>query len=368
MIHFEPLPMLEAHFFLSAKQAGSSVLGYFSGKNAVDLPEDSNMDEYIKILAELEERLNASIMVDESDIAKLYGRIAESENSPDFPTDYFASNLIIGGVERLQFNEGCFEYIRSKADEIPDRIVERILGEGLDEGISQLRAIDIIASSELSNENKLLLIDIILHSETYIDLLERTLLPIAEEFSKCTDLIEPLLLHYRNSCESIASIEDEARVFEVAIKHELPNVKRYDFFPLVTYFNMLTFSFTDTENEKVFVGMGVLYDVLRKHYKDVEDVNTKLSQIMNVLGSKSRFDILAKLSDGPQYGRELAAYLGLTPATVSHHINALLAEGLIKLDTSGKRVYYSLNYDCTENFIGMLQKLLVRPNKLPASR
>lgn len=35
-------------------------------------------------------------------------------------------------------------------------------------------------------------------------------------------------------------------------------------------------------------------------------------------------------------------------------------ECMIKLDTSGKRIYYSLNYDCTEAFVEKLQQLLSR--------
>ena len=33
---------------------------------------------------------------------------------------------------------------------------------------------------------------------------------------------------------------------------------------------------------------------------------------------------------------------------------------MIKLDTSGKRIYYSLNYDCTEAFVEKPQQLLSR--------
>lgn len=33
---------------------------------------------------------------------------------------------------------------------------------------------------------------------------------------------------------------------------------------------------------------------------------------------------------------------------------------MIKLDTSGKRIYYSLNYDFTEAFVEKLQQLLSR--------
>lgn len=360
MVHYEPIPLLEAHFFLAARQSGFSVHEFFSKHNPKDLQDSGATEKYINILEELEARLNASITVSDEDLTKLYGEIEGTDSPKGFPSVYFLANIIVEGLESYQQGEELFDNLMDNLDEITDRVAFKFLEEDAEENTPKLTAVELVTSSSLPNENKLLLIDLILHPNKYIDMLKSALLPIAHEFSKCMGLIEPLLEHFRMEYAEVKSVEAESTLLTTALNHDLPNVKEYNIFPLVTNFNVVAFGFMDDEHTQVFMGMGVLDDILRKNTSKNRSVNYKLSNTISVLSSKSRFDILAKLSEGPQYGRELAAHLGLTPATVSHHINVLLAEGLVKLDTSGKRVYYSLNYECTEAFVEMLQKLLTR--------
>lgn len=360
MIHYEPIPLMEAHFFLAARQSGFSVHEYFSKGNSKELQDSGVTEEYINILEELEARLNNSIAVSDEDLTKLYGEIEGTDSPNGFPSVYFLANIIVGGLEYYQQGEELFSNIMDNSNEITDRVAFRFLEDGAEKNTPKLTAIDIVTSSSLPTENKLLLIDLILHPNKYIDMLKSALLPVAYEFTKCMDLIEPLLKHFRTEYAEVKSFDAESKLLTTALSQDLPNVKEYNIFPLVTSFNIVAFGFMDDEHTQVFMGIGVLDDILRKYTSINRNTNYKLSNTISVLSSKSRFDILAKLSEGPQYGRELAAYLGLTPATVSHHINVLLAEGLVKLDTSGKRVYYSLNYECTEAFVGMLQKLLTR--------
>lgn len=362
MIHYEPIPLMEAHLFLAARQSGFSAHEYFSKQNVRELQDSGMIEKYINILEELETRLNNSITVSDEELEKLYGEIEGTDNPNGFPSVYFLANIIVGGLESYQQGEALFDNIMSNSDEITDRVAFKFLDDGAEKNTPKLTAVDIVASSSLLNENKLLLIDLILHPNKYIDMLKSTLLPVAREFSKCMDLIEPLLKYFRMEYADVKSFDAESKLLATALNQDLPNVKEYNIFPLVTNFNVVAFGFIDDDHTEVFMGLGVLEDNLRQYNNKNKNINYKLSNTISVLSSKSRFDILAKLSEGPQYGRELAAHLGLTPATVSHHINVLLAEGLVKLDTSGKRVYYSLNYECTEAFVGMLQKLLTRNN------
>ena len=360
MINYEPIPLMEAHLFLAARQSGFSVHEYFSKGNSKEMQDSGVTEEYISILEELEARLTGSITVSDEVLAKLYGEIEGTDSPNGFPSVYFLANIIVGGLEYYQQGEELFDNLINNSDEITERVAFKFLDDGAEKNTSKLTAIDIVASSSLPNENKLLLIDLILHPNKYIDMLKNTLLPVAHEFSKCMDLIEPLLKHFKTAHMDVNSFDAESKLLTTALNQDLPNVNEYNIFPLVTNFNVVAFGFMDDEHTEVFMGIGVLDDILRKYTSKNRNMNYKLSNTISVLSSKSRFDILAKLSEGPQYGRELAAHLGLTPATVSHHINVLLAEGLVKLDTSGKRVYYSLNYECTEAFVGMLQKLLTR--------
>ncbi|MFV0343811.1 MAG: ArsR/SmtB family transcription factor [Anaerocolumna sp.] len=72
----------------------------------------------------------------------------------------------------------------------------------------------------------------------------------------------------------------------------------------------------------------------------------KKEDIINIgklLSDKSKVDILEYVSKKPCYGKELANELQLTTATISHHVNALLKERLLKAEVSANKVYYSLN-------------------------
>ncbi len=51
------------------------------------------------------------------------------------------------------------------------------------------------------------------------------------------------------------------------------------------------------------------------------------------------------------YGSELAKHLNLTTATVSHHMNALLLAGLVKVSHVDHRVYYTTDKKALEEVL-----------------
>lgn len=360
MMYFEPLPLLEAHFFLANRQLGISTKTIWEKCDISNRQAKFDADKSFMLLTELESKLEGGITVEDEEIRKLYSVLDNEPIDPHIPGNFFTANLLIGDIERLGSPEDCFEKARNDIGNIGSRIASQILGEAPENAPTQSELFDIIMGSSICSENKLLLIDLVLHPSVYMDMLERTLLPVAEEFKRCEELISPLLEIYKNSIKHIKTRDDEEEFFSQLLKRSLSSVKSYSVYPLFTYFDKFLFSFLDDETA-VFGGMGVLYTLLKNCI--MNDSNSELSSVMNVLGSRSRFDILTLLLDGPKYGRELASVLSLTPATVSHHINALLAVGLIKLENDCSRVYYSVNYDCTDRFISMLTKLFARPDR-----
>jgi DNA-binding transcriptional ArsR family regulator len=72
---------------------------------------------------------------------------------------------------------------------------------------------------------------------------------------------------------------------------------------------------------------------------------TELAEVLKVLGDKTRMDILRLASCGPTYGKELAASLGLTTATVSRHLDQLKAVGLIREDRADANNVKVLRYE-----------------------
>ncbi|MDF2921260.1 MAG: hypothetical protein K0R57_174 [Paenibacillaceae bacterium] len=93
----------------------------------------------------------------------------------------------------------------------------------------------------------------------------------------------------------------------------------------------------------------------RLHAPSREALQLKLK----ALSDKSKLQILSSLKVSPKYNLEIAEQLGLTAATMSHHMNVLLACGLVSVDKRDGRVYYHLQQENIRQFISDLEHTLL---------
>jgi DNA-binding transcriptional ArsR family regulator len=70
---------------------------------------------------------------------------------------------------------------------------------------------------------------------------------------------------------------------------------------------------------------------------------TRLANIFNSLGDKTRLEIVRALVERPHYGQELAKMLGISNATVFYHLSQLEKTEAIHLERIEHRVYYVLD-------------------------
>ena len=75
---------------------------------------------------------------------------------------------------------------------------------------------------------------------------------------------------------------------------------------------------------------------------------------LKALSDSSKLEIIASLKVSPKYNLEIARQLGLTAATMSHHMNALLNCGFVGIEKREGKVYYHLK---KENLKGMIEDL-----------
>ncbi len=68
-----------------------------------------------------------------------------------------------------------------------------------------------------------------------------------------------------------------------------------------------------------------------------------LSEIIRIMGDKTKFKILCMLKDKSYYCHELATEMGLNGGHMSRTLTSLYYAGLLKLEQSGGRTYYSVN-------------------------
>lgn len=89
-----------------------------------------------------------------------------------------------------------------------------------------------------------------------------------------------------------------------------------------------------------------------------ERLSIDCDEILRTLADKNRMKIMQQLSAGKSYGQELADMLGLSPNTVSHHMNKLQKSGLTTSTLEGCKVYYKTNEEVVDEFIRRLAEKL----------
>lgn len=111
---------------------------------------------------------------------------------------------------------------------------------------------------------------------------------------------------------------------------------------LVVY-NGMGFRFSEDRRQPLLTMYGLLFDELGK-LKDALAMRQELTERqLKALADPNRLRIIRSLRGGERFARQLSDELGLTPATVSHHLNILLVAFLVGSRLEGRNVYYRLN-------------------------
>lgn len=128
----------------------------------------------------------------------------------------------------------------------------------------------------------------------------------------------------------------------------------------LTGFNKMAIHALEIKKKTVgFVHYGVFIDQLVLAKRKQENNGLWAAEQWKSLSDKSRIQILCLLKEREMFGQELKEALGLSNATISHHMNELMAKQFVTLRNDGSKVVYRLNRGKIEEAIeGMRQVLL----------
>lgn len=111
------------------------------------------------------------------------------------------------------------------------------------------------------------------------------------------------------------------------------------------------------QNKNAYIGLYT-----KELHKELErgiSSRSNLLTTLKALSDSSKFEILLSLKHSPKYNLELAEQLGLSAATMSHHMNVLLTNNLVSLEKREGRVYYTLTRDTIEKLITDLRNSFI---------
>ena len=86
-------------------------------------------------------------------------------------------------------------------------------------------------------------------------------------------------------------------------------------------------------------------------------MSLSLQQTIRALDDPTRRTILERLRGGVMTAGELGDGMGLTAATVSHHLSCLKEAGLVSDRREGRYIYYELNTSVFEDLLGWILSL-----------
>ena len=93
---------------------------------------------------------------------------------------------------------------------------------------------------------------------------------------------------------------------------------------------------------------------------DTREKSVDLEIQLKALSDRNRLLILRMLSGNKEYGAKIAEYLGITTATVSHHLEILRKAGLVTEEKVGTIKYFSTNKEQAESILDNVQSFLIR--------
>lgn len=116
-------------------------------------------------------------------------------------------------------------------------------------------------------------------------------------------------------------------------------------------------------DDREAVTIGVL--VRRSNMpKSIGYIQSNLPNILKLLGDKSKFDLLCRMTGRRCYGLELANETGLSCGTISKHLNTLFSSGLLTVQRVNNRVYYQTDEGAIRRFLNQLSQGLLGENYL----
>jgi len=92
-----------------------------------------------------------------------------------------------------------------------------------------------------------------------------------------------------------------------------------------------------------------------------KNINADMQAFIKIISDAKRYMILKLLSERPYYGAEIAEKVGLTTATVSHHLDRIAKLKLLSVKNGiNNRVYFSVNQEILESYLDSIKNDLLK--------
>lgn len=215
--------------------------------------------------------------------------------------------------------------------------IEELMGESKDDNV----IIDIINNSSIK-ENKDKLVYCFENPE---EVKQRLCLVLKQFYEKAYIMVEGEILEELNDNKVIYEklYEEKPKYFFDEYIKRYANSQCKKFIINLGYFIQIRpwLFYIDAVNDVEWINIGMYTEQFPKSSIQRE----RVKKFLKILSDNKRFEMIELLGEKSWYGYELAEKLGITPPTVSYHVNSLLDLNLVYFERENNKTYYHLNKD-----------------------
>lgn len=282
--------------------------------------------------------------------------------NPENPLYFRRSSLEETDERKNIFEEIFFTYYRGEDNEKPSKVIGKAFRQ--DGGKEFIE--NIICTGEKLTESPVLEV---LHSGWKAED-QLTLLRILEEgepwiqefcllLEQIADRIDPILEKYKEQYTYLDELAKKEDAQEIILRRmRLNPLEEVAVQPVISTCNMGYIRGKEKENGiEIIIHIGTLHCAM-DFSEPGEFTREQLQEHLKCLADPTKLSILMILKEKPTYQTDLARQLGLTTATISHHMNQLLVNGFVKHRLEEKKVYYEYQKDMVQYTCMQVEKLL----------
>lgn len=200
---------------------------------------------------------------------------------------------------------------------------------------------NIVLLLDHAKEHMLQIIKIILESQSAYETASKHILKLKEKFVK----------------EIKSKLENNPNYISESLGININGVEEIKLYPsIVSYGSGRLRAYNEREGVIFF---GCYMDYISELAKKNSTEKIEIVNILKLLGESSKFEIIKLLKKKPMYGIEIAESLGITPPTVSHHMNNLMIYKLVRLEKIENKFCYVLNKEKIVSILKQLQNQLL---------
>lgn len=288
------------------------------------------------------------------DLLPLFTLNTENENYDSFAESLFLnipSGIALADLDLEEFTIAAkFALIDLIQDDLdilaasPEELAE-IFGDYQTSDLDFELLIEQVQKLDFTDSQKIYVLNFFINISDYYEKIISSLLEVEKLCKQSFEMIRPLFekkIKELNSDSGLRHLNEQW-------------LKRFDFeqisfrceedihlYVSIVRYNGLWLRYSQNFKQELVFGLGLLFEEMLEVSSKSDQRQLLDQKQLSALADNTRYQVIQILAERPHYAQEIADKLGITAATLSHHMQILINALLINIRTEGRKIFYRL--------------------------